>query len=353
MPWLAPSESSEATELVISFDDNGLASRLFGQYDQNLAFLEKRLRIQAAARGNHVSLSGPPEACEQAKAVLENLYERLKIGQEIGLGDVDGAIRMTTAQGQLFETDGAPRLGHEEIATRKRSVRARTPAQDAYIRALKRHELVFGIGPAGTGKTWLAVAQAVALLDKGVVDRIILTRPAVEAGERLGFLPGDMKEKVDPYLRPIYDALYDLMDAPRVERGLQSTMIEIAPLAFMRGRTLTNAVVILDEAQNTTSMQMKMFLTRLGENSRMIITGDPSQIDLPPGVKSGLAEAISLLDGVPGISIAHFSEDDVVRHELVGRIVKAYEAATRAGEHELRPDNRLPRRPPFSPVTPG
>jgi phosphate starvation-inducible protein PhoH and related proteins len=333
IPWLATHDGPAEAEITLSFDDNRLASRLFGQYDQNLAFIEKRLGIQAAARGNLVNLVGSSERCEQAKTVLENLYARLKTGHDINLGDVDGAIRMTTSQGSLFEADGAPRVGHEEIVTRKRTVRARTPAQDAYIRALKRNELVFGIGPAGTGKTWLAVAQAVALLDKGMVDRLILTRPAVEAGERLGFLPGDMKEKVDPYLRPIYDALYDLMDAPRVERGIQSGMIEIAPLAFMRGRTLTNAVVILDEAQNTTSMQMKMFLTRLGENSRMIITGDPSQVDLPPGMKSGLAEALDLLENVEGLAQCYFSEDDVVRHELVGRIVKAYEAATRAGEH--------------------
>ncbi|WP_439573413.1 PhoH family protein [Phreatobacter sp.] len=333
IPWLASDDPTAEAEITLTFDDNRLASLLFGQYDQNLAFLEKRLGIRTTARGNVVNLIGAADRCEQAKAVLESLYGRLKGGHQIGLGDVDGAIRMTTSQGSLFEPDGEPRLGHEEIVTRKRTVRARTPAQDAYIRALKRHELVFGTGPAGTGKTWLAVAQAVALLDKGLVDRLILTRPAVEAGERLGFLPGDMKEKVDPYLRPIYDALYDLMDGQRVERGLQSGMIEIAPLAFMRGRTLTNAVVILDEAQNTTSMQMKMFLTRLGENSRMIITGDPSQVDLPPGMRSGLAEALDLLEEVTGIAQCYFSEDDVVRHELVGRIVKAYEAATRAGEH--------------------
>lgn len=339
IPWLA-AEQADRAETVVAFDDNRLASRLYGQYDQNLAFIEKRLGVQATARGNHVGLAGSSEACEQAKRVLESLYARLKSGQDVSLGDVDGALRMAQAQRSLFEDDGAPRLGHEEISTRKRAVRARTPAQDAYIRALKKHELVFGMGPAGTGKTWIAVAQAVALLDKGVVDRLILTRPAVEAGERLGFLPGDMKEKVDPYLRPIYDALYDLMDAPRVERGLQSGMIEIAPLAFMRGRTLTNAVVILDEAQNTTSMQMKMFLTRLGENSRMIITGDPTQVDLPPGVKSGLVEAIDLLGDVQGIAVCHFSEDDVVRHELVGRIVKAYEAASRSGEHRVHEQPR-------------
>lgn len=345
IPWLATHDDTAEAEITLSFDDNRLASRLFGQYDQNLAFLEKRLGIRATARGNLVNLVGPADPCEQGKVVLENLYARLKSGQDLTLGDVDGAIRMTTSQGSLFEADGAPRLGHEEIVTRKRAVRARTPAQDGYIRALKRHELVFGIGPAGTGKTWLAVAQAVALLDKGLVDRLILTRPAVEAGERLGFLPGDLKEKVDPYLRPIYDALYDLMDAPRVERGMQSGMIEIAPLAFMRGRTLTNAVVILDEAQNTTSMQMKMFLTRLGENSRMIITGDPTQVDLPPGMKSGLSEALDLLETVDGIAQCYFTEDDVVRHELVGRIVRAYEAATRAGEHAAPHQPRRMRQP--------
>ncbi len=230
IPWLTPRSASDETEVTVTFDDNRLASRLFGQYDQTLAFIEKRLGVQATARGNVVAIQGPPEASEQAKTVLLSLYQRLKSGQDVAIGDVDGAIRMTTAQGSLFESDGAARMAHEEILTRKRAVRARTPAQDAYIRALKKNELVFGVGPAGTGKTWLAVAQAVACLDKGLADRLILTRPAVEAGERLGFLPGDMKEKVDPYLRPIYDALYDLMDAPRVERSLQSGMIEIAPL---------------------------------------------------------------------------------------------------------------------------
>ena len=215
-------------------------------------------------------------------------------------------------------------------------MRARTAAQDSYIRALKRHELVFGVGPAGTGKTWLAVAYAAQLFERKEVDRIILSRPAVEAGERLGFLPGDLREKVDPYLRPIYDALYDLMDARIVERALQGGEIEIAPLAFMRGRTLTNAVIILDEAQNTTTMQMKMFLTRLGENSRMIVTGDPSQVDLPNGQASGLAEAVKLLDGVDGIAQVKFTAEDVIRHELVARIVAAYEGLPqRAGNRQI------------------
>ncbi len=214
------------------------------------------------------------------------------------------------------------------MITRKRGpVRARNVAQDAYLRMLKRHELVFAEGPAGTGKTWLAVGHAVSLIEQGLVERMILSRPAVEAGERIGFLPGDMRDKVDPYLRPIYDALYDFMEARHVERGLQTGMIEIAPLAFMRGRTLSNAVVLLDEAQNATSMQMKMFLTRLGEGSRMIITGDPTQVDLPPSQKSGLSEAIRLLSGVEGVGHVTFKDADVVRHDLVRRIVQAYERA--------------------------
>jgi len=315
-----------ATQISLTFDDNRLASVLFGQYGQNLALIERRLGVVANSRGNHVTLEGSREACEQARRVLEALYERLKRGDELVKGDVEGIIRLAIAQGSLFDFDPATaRESFEEINLRKRRVRARTPAQDAYIRALKRHALVFASGPAGTGKTWLAVAQAVQLFERKEVDRIILSRPAVEAGERLGFLPGDMREKVDPYLRPIFDALYDLMDARIVERALQTAEIEIAPLAFMRGRTLSNAAVILDEAQNTTSVQMKMMLTRLGENSRMVVTGDPSQVDLPPGQTSGLAEAVRLLDGVDGISHVAFTTADVIRHELVARIVEAYD----------------------------
>jgi phosphate starvation-inducible PhoH-like protein len=269
--------------------------------------------------------------------VLASLYERLKTGDELVQGDVDGTIRLALSQGSLFDFDPATaRDSFEEINLRKRRVRARTPAQDAYIRALKRHALVFASGPAGTGKTWLAVAHAIQLFERKEVDRIIVSRPAVEAGERLGFLPGDMREKVDPYLRPIFDALYDLMDARIVERALQTAEIEIAPLAFMRGRTLLNAAIILDEAQNTTSMQMKMMLTRLGENSRMVVTGDPSQVDLPPGQTSGLAEAVRLLEGVEGIGHSAFSSADVIRHELVARIVEAYDKA--AARKRERPE---------------
>jgi len=336
-PSLAPGRKpdrdmtvSPETQVVVAFDDNRAASALVGPYGQNLALVERRLGVVVDSRGNHITIGGSRDACDAARRVLETLYDQAIRGRDLAQGDVEGAIRAVIAQGSLFDFD--PKLAKttfEEINLRKRPVRARTAAQDSYIRALKRNELVFGIGPAGTGKTWLAVAYAAQLFERKEVDRIILSRPAVEAGERLGFLPGDMREKVDPYLRPIYDALYDLMDARIVERALQSGEIEIAPLAFMRGRTLTNAAIILDEAQNATSMQMKMFLTRLGENSRMIVTGDPSQVDLPNGQPSGLAEAAKLLDGVEGIAQVRFSAEDVIRHELVARIVAAYEAVPR------------------------
>ncbi|MFC3691188.1 PhoH family protein [Chenggangzhangella methanolivorans] len=328
-PGFARETEASPAEVTIAFEDNRHASSLFGSHDQNLAFLERRLGVEATVRGNHVAIRGPADACQQAKKVLESLYDRVRRGEQVALGDVDGAIRMTLSQGSLFppaEGDLA-RPGFAQVSTRKKTIVARTAAQDAYIRALGKHELCFATGPAGTGKTYIAVAWAAALIERGEADRIILSRPAVEAGERLGFLPGDMKEKVDPYLRPLYDALYDVMPPEKVERGMTSGMIEIAPLAFMRGRTLANAVVLLDEAQNTSSMQMKMFLTRLGENSRMIITGDPTQIDLPPGQVSGLAEAIGLLENVEGVGVTRFSAQDVVRHELVARIVRAYEGA--------------------------
>jgi len=339
IPPAATSEETATTQVVLAFEDNRLASALFGQYGQNLALIERRLGVVADQRGNHVTLEGSRGACEQARRVLDGLYEQIKREQDLSTGDVEGAIRQAIAQGSLFDFGpGSARAAFEEINLRKRPVRARTAAQDAYIRALKKHSLVFGTGPAGTGKTWLAVAQAIQMFERKEVDRIILSRPAVEAGERLGFLPGDMREKVDPYLRPIYDALHDLMDVRVVERALEAGDIEIAPLAFMRGRTLANACVILDEAQNTTSMQMKMFLTRLGENSRMIVTGDPSQVDLPNGQVSGLAEAVRLLDGVEGIGHVAFGAQDVIRHELVQRIVEAYD---RGGPSAAKtPENR-------------
>lgn len=328
-PDASEMRSVPPTEMTLAFDDNRLASLVLGQYDQNVARIERRLGVAAHANGNRVTIKGPPDACESARRVLETLYSRVKIGQQITLGDVDGAIQEVALQGSLFP--GETEVGRDQfdqIVTRKKgSVRARNAAQDQYIRALKRYELVFAEGPAGTGKTWLAVGHAVSLLEQGVVERLILSRPAVEAGERLGFLPGDMREKVDPYLRPIFDALHDFMEGRHVERGLQTGMIEVAPLAFMRGRTLTNACVLLDEAQNATSMQMKMFLTRLGEGSRMIVNGDPTQTDLPPGQKSGLSEAVHLVSKLEGIGHVTFREGDVVRHDLVRRIVAAYEGA--------------------------
>ncbi|WP_439651721.1 PhoH family protein [Microvirga puerhi] len=335
----------EEAEIILTFEDNRLASLVFGQYDQNLAHLERRLNVVAIANGNRVTVKGTPEGSELARRVLEGLYERARQGVTLAPGDVDGAVEESTLQGSLFPAEEEPTLpgvtAFDQIATRKRgAVRARNAAQNAYIKALKQHELVFAEGPAGTGKTWLAVGYAVSLLEQGQADRLILSRPAVEAGERLGFLPGDMREKVDPYLRPIYDALYDFMEARHVDRGLQTGMIEIAPLAFMRGRTLTNAVVLLDEAQNTTTMQMKMFLTRLGEGSRMIINGDPTQIDLPPGQKSGLIEAVRILDGVEGIARVTFKEQDVVRHDLVRRIVTAYDADSRREQFRKDQDRK-------------
>ena len=329
-------------QVDLAFDDNHLAIMLFGEFDQNLALLEKRLGVHAVAHGNTVTITGSADATAQASRVLEALYDRLLEGHEVLQGDVEGAIRMTEApdsQLSLPTMDESNRMQFARIATRKKSIVARTIRQDDYIRAMDRCELVFGIGPAGTGKTYLAVAFAAALLERGDVERIILSRPAVEAGERLGFLPGDMREKVDPYLRPLYDALYDMMPGDKVEKALiaQPPVIEVAPLAFMRGRTLSNAVVILDEAQNTTSMQMKMFLTRLGENSKMIVTGDPSQVDLKPGEMSGLAEATRLLRGIESVDVIEFTGSDVVRHALVQRIVEAYDGLRRS-PGQLRED---------------
>ncbi|MGO9743254.1 MAG: PhoH family protein [Roseiarcus sp.] len=331
LPARRESEKREATpnEIALAFDDNRLASIVFGHYDQNIARIERRLGVVANANGNQVLIRGPKEASEQARRVLEMLYERAKLGQPADIGDVEGAIEESSYEGTLFpgELEGQ-RDAFGFIKTRRRGiVRARNAAQDRYLHALRSHELVFAEGPAGTGKTWLAVGHAVSLLEQGIVERLVLSRPAVEAGERLGFLPGDMKDKVDPYLRPIYDALYDFMEGRVVERGLQTGMIEIAPLAFMRGRTLSKAAVLLDEAQNATAMQMKMFLTRLGEGSRMMVNGDPTQTDLAPGQTSGLSDAIELLSGLDRVGHVRFRYGDVVRHDLVRQIVEAYETA--------------------------
>ncbi len=324
----APSGASDMAHIVLTFDNNKLASALYGPFDENLARLEQKIGVDIRSRGNQVTIKGDAPAAEQARRALDYLYGILQKGAHVAQSDVDGAIRMAVAADDQLTLPTLERKGKmaaAQIATRKRTIYARSANQDAYMRALERAELVFGIGPAGTGKTYLAVAHAAMLLERGMVERIILSRPAVEAGERLGFLPGDMKEKVDPYLRPLYDALYDMMPADKVERALTAGVIEIAPLAFMRGRTLAHSAVILDEAQNTTPMQMKMFLTRLGENSRMIVTGDPTQIDLPPQAKSGLVEALRILDGIPGAVIVRFGDGDVVRHPLVAEIVRAYD----------------------------
>jgi len=330
------SERVDATEAGLTLDDNRMASLVFGQYDQNLARIERRLNVTLNANGNHVVIKGPSEAVDHARRVLQILWDRARSGHPATMGDVDGAIQECACQGNLFPKETPnQKLNFGQISTRKKGpVRARTAAQDRYIRELRQFELVFAAGPAGTGKTWLAVGHAVSLLEQGAVERLILSRPAVEAGERLGFLPGDMREKVDPYLRPIYDALQDFMDARMIERGMQTGMIEVAPLAFMRGRTLSNACILLDEAQNATSMQMKMFLTRLGEGSRMIVTGDPTQTDLPPGQRSGLSEAVGLLQNVEGVGFVEFDETDVVRHDLVRRIVGAYETSARAAREK-------------------
>ena len=339
--------------LVIEFDNNRLLPELYGEHGKNLARIEQTLDVSLANRGNQVFVSGTEDGCARAEQVLVSLYEHLQRGAEVTGGDVDGALRLSLGQPGLSANEAGagngdmamngkangkgsgngngraqkPRRGlpaQPALRTQRREVLARSATQASYINALLNHELVVGTGPAGTGKTYLAVAAAAAMLVEGKVDRIILSRPAVEAGESLGFLPGDMRDKVDPYLRPLYDALYDMLPGPQVARSLESGEIEIAPLAFMRGRTLSNSFVILDESQNATPMQMKMFLTRMGENSRMVITGDPSQIDLPFGAKSGLKDALEILPKIKGVEIIHFTEEDVVRHDLVTRIVKAY-----------------------------
>ncbi|MGQ3047942.1 MAG: PhoH family protein [Niveispirillum sp.] len=322
------------TNLELSFDDNRLLPLLFGEHGQFLTRLEKQTGTRLVSRGNVLSIAGGDDSAQAARAAILALWDRVKAGMPVGPGEVDAAARLAISadvqtSGNALAQLSDPRAG---LKTKRRTITPRSATQARYLEALAESELVFGLGPAGTGKTYLAVAQAVSMLMQGSIERIILSRPAVEAGERLGFLPGDMKEKVDPYLRPLYDALHDMLPGDQVTKRLETGVIEVAPLAFMRGRTLAHAFVILDEAQNTTPMQMKMFLTRLGEGSRMVVTGDVTQIDLPTGQKSGLREALTILRGVEGVSFVEFTDQDVVRHPLVGRIVRAYDAADRARE---------------------
>jgi len=336
---IAPSISqSDKTNLetLLNFPDNRHLIDLCGEFDRNLTQIETALRVQFLRRGNEVAIIGDDAAKKKAATILQFLYERAEQGKPLTPADIDAAIRFGgKSQGQNGKAVGQIEMfkgGNLEIRTRKKTVEPRTITQKTYVENLFAKELVFGLGPAGTGKTYLAVAAGVSMFINGLVDKIILSRPAVEAGERLGclgFLPGDMKEKVDPYMQPLYDALNDFFPAKQVEKLIEDKRIEIAPLAFMRGRTLSNAFVVLDEAQNTTTMQMKMFLTRMGEGSRMAITGDMSQIDLPRGVKSGLVEAEAVLRDVKGIGFTYFKTEDIVRHPMVAKVINAYDKHTK------------------------
>ena len=308
---------------MINFADHQLLPLLFGEFDRNLSRIEQSLGVQLSSRGNKIVVSGSPQAVQFAEIALNSLYKRLERGLPVDASEVDAAIRMASVSAtQSLMDENSSAL---EIKTPKRHITARSAGQTDYLRALANGQMVFGLGPAGTGKTYLAVAMAVNMLISGRVDRIILSRPAVEAGERLGFLPGDLRDKIDPYLAPLYDALYDMLPADQALNRLNSGEIEVAPLAFMRGRTLSHAFVILDEAQNATRVQMKMFLTRLGEGSLMAITGDPSQVDLPTGSMPGLSHAANTLKHIDGVHVVQFSDVDVVRHPLVTRVVQAYD----------------------------
>ncbi len=324
-----PSRPEDIAESVVEFPDNRLLIDLCGEYDRNLSQIEHELSVHILRKGNRLAVLGEKAVREQAVAVLHALYARLEAGRALQAGDIEGALRLGRPMPDVMREIGEAEVmpsGAVELRTRKKAIEPRTEAQKAYVANLFANELGFGIGPAGTGKTYLAVAVGVTMFLGGMVDKIILSRPAVEAGERLGFLPGDMKEKIDPYMQPLYDALNDFLPQKQLAKLLEDKRIEIAPLAFMRGRTLSNAFVVLDEAQNATTMQMKMFLTRLGEGSRMVITGDRTQVDLPRGMPSGLADAERIIKGVKGVSFNYFTSKDVVRHPLVARIIEAYEA---------------------------
>jgi phosphate starvation-inducible PhoH-like protein len=325
-PQQARPNPSRRARTELEFDEPTILGALFGQFDSNLVLIENRLGVYISARGNRIMIEGNEDNVARAREVLQGLHRRIIQGQEIDAGAVESLIAMSVEpmlEGIISGDDSHPPI---MIRTRGKTIVPRSPTQIEYMRALAKHDVIFALGPAGTGKTYIAVAQAVSQLINGSVKRLILSRPAVEAGEKLGFLPGDMKDKVDPYLRPLYDALYDCMPPEQVERRLANGEIEVAPIAFMRGRTLADAFVILDEAQNTTHAQMKMFLTRFGMNSRMVVCGDPKQVDLPGGqAMSGLNDAVAKLEGIDGIATVRFNRDDVVRHPIVGRIVDAYE----------------------------
>jgi len=321
-----PAREIRRGKAEVSFEDQSLLVPLFGQFDANLVQVENRLGVFISARGDMVMIEGPEDSVARARDVLQAMYDRLALGQELDQGMIEAVIAMSNEPTLDGIVSGEKETPPIMIRTRRKTIVPRSAAQGDYMRQLAREDVIFALGPAGTGKTYVAVAQAVSQLITGSVQRLILSRPAVEAGERLGFLPGDMKDKVDPYLRPLYDALYDCMPPEQVERRIASGEIEIAPIAFMRGRTLADAFVILDEAQNTTREQMKMFLTRFGQNSRMVVCGDPRQVDIPGGDRmSGLADAVDRLDGVEGVAVTRFTSADVVRHPIVGRIVEAYE----------------------------
>lgn len=318
-------------ELNFELFNNQLLKVLVGVNDENIRLIERMLNVEILSFGNQITVRGATTDIENAKTAMDILYEKASKGHVIGEQEVKAAVRICGGQGSADEKQS---LSEIVLKTKKRYIYPRSATQAQYITEMMKNELVFGLGPAGTGKTYLAVALAVSMMLEGAVDKIILSRPAVEAGENLGFLPGDLKDKVDPYLRPLYDALYEMLPAEQVDKKLALGEIEIAPLAFMRGRTLSNAFVILDEAQNTTPMQMKMFLTRLGENSRMVINGDLSQVDLPRGVISGLRDALDTLRGIGNIGSVTFSANDVVRHGLVAKIVKAYEERSKKAQDE-------------------
>jgi len=325
-PSPVPQREIRRAKADVTFEDQSLLVPLFGQFDAHLVQVENRLGVFISARGNVIQIEGPEDSVARARDILNKMYDRLAMGQDLGSGAIEALIAMSSEPTLEGILRGSPDNPPVMIRTRKKTIVPRSAMQIEYMRQLAREDVIFALGPAGTGKTYVAVAQAVSQLITGSVQRLILSRPAVEAGEKLGFLPGDMKDKVDPYLRPLYDALNDCMPPEQVERRIASGEIEIAPIAFMRGRTLADAFVILDEAQNTTREQMKMFLTRFGQNSRMVVCGDPKQVDIPGGDRaSGLIDAVEKLEGIEGIGVTRFTRADVVRHPIVGRIVEAYE----------------------------